>query len=134
MEGAVAATPDDASVVAGLAQVYMDAGRADEAVEVYAHLGTLDNVAPMDVQRGLTLLVGRERYAKAVPLAEMLVENNPGEPNALSILGQCYAASGRVDEAIDVWERALEIRPGDSNLRQALSQAYRATGRAPRGN
>jgi spermidine synthase len=131
LESAVRSEPGDPRMLAWLARVYVDGGRTEEAVEAYAHLGTLEGVDPTDLQRGLSLLVELERYGKAVPLAEMHAEANPNDPNALAVLGQCYGASGRLAEAIEVWERALELRPGDRALTQALSQAYRRSGRTP---
>jgi Flp pilus assembly protein TadD len=133
LERAVETEPDDPSILSGLAQVYVGDGRTDDAVAAYTRLGTLEGVDPMNVQRGLGFLVGCERYGRAIPLAEMHVRANQEDPDALAILGQCYAASGRLDEAIEAWEKASGFRPGDERLRQALSQAYRASGRTPPG-
>jgi len=133
MEKAAGTDPSDAAVVAGLARVYVDAGREDDAVAAYSHLGTLDGILPMDVQRGLSFLVERQRYGRAIPLAEVFVEANPEDPDALGVLGQCYAATGRLDDAIEVWERALELRPGDGRFTSAISQARRAAGRTTPG-
>jgi spermidine synthase len=132
-ERAVASAPDDGRIAAGLAQVYGDAGHIDHAARAYAKLGTLENVDPVHVQRGLDFLLTRGLYREATSLAELHVEMRPKDVDGLGILGQCYAASGRLDGAIRVWEEALALRPSDTRLRQVLADAYRRARRtAPR--
>jgi len=134
MERATAAEPDEPPIVSGLARMYADVGRVEDAVDAYARLGTLETVDPVAVQRGLSFLVGLERYRKAIGLAQLHVRLNPSSADALAVLGQCYAASGRLNEAIETWEKAAELRPGDEGLQRALSQARRRAGRTPPGD
>jgi spermidine synthase len=126
---AVSSEPDDPDLASLLARVLEDAGRVEEAVDAYERLGTLEGVDPADVQRGLSYLVRQGRYRRATRLAELHVESNPDDPNALGVLGQCYMASGDSRRAIATWERALELRPGDARLRQVLDEARRRSSR-----
>ncbi|MBN2565586.1 MAG: tetratricopeptide repeat protein, partial [Candidatus Eisenbacteria bacterium] len=82
-------------------------------------------------QRGLSFLVRNGRNRRATRLAELHVNNNPDDADALAVLGQCYMSSGRIGEAIDAWERALRLRPGDARLMEVLSVARRRSAASP---
>jgi spermidine synthase len=125
LERAAAREPDSPAVISLLAQAYEDAGRTEEAVDAYEKLGSLDGVSAVDIQRGLSFLIRQGRNRRATRLAELHVEANPRDADALAVLGQCYMSSGRIADAIEVWERALSLRPSDERLRAVVAEARR---------
>ena len=51
-------------------------------------------------------------HARAVALAQTMLQANPKDPNALQVLGLALAGQGRLYEALDAFRRANDIAPG----------------------
>jgi tetratricopeptide (TPR) repeat protein len=71
---------------------------------------------------------GEHREAEAI-LQDVLAQD-PGEPHALFLLGQCAMATGRAAEAVAPFETALAARPSHRDCRLALARALLTVGRA----
>ncbi len=59
--------------------------------------------------------------AKALPLYEKLVIQEPGNPSMVQALAALYARADRFDEAIGLYRRLLHVRPEDPSVRILLA-------------
>jgi tetratricopeptide (TPR) repeat protein len=72
------------------------------------------------------LLEGRPR--EAIGLLEYSLELDPELPDTYGMLGQAYAADGRIEEAMEVLERALSMGVGGAQALATLGDLARQSG------
>lgn len=102
-----------------LAQALLEAGRRDEALGAMLAAHEANHASPA-LRRQLALTLAEVgRADAAVPIVEPLAEG--GDAEALSILGQVLAESGRSAEAETALRRALEALPDDAATRERLA-------------
>jgi spermidine synthase len=113
-------------------------GRPDEALDEFRAAMRLDPrwARPIEqVALLLTLRPGADARREAVDLAKRAVKLSPRDPEAEEVLATAYAASGRIEDAVDAQRDAVEFAAerGDATFlaeaRQQL-QAYER-GRVP---
>jgi tetratricopeptide (TPR) repeat protein len=101
-----------------------DKGELDRA-EIL--LGELHSKHPgifaVDESLGL-LYVAREQFAKALPLLEAAVREQPSSDVAHVNLGAAYYKLHRNPEALREFERAAKLNPGSATTQQALGQLW----------
>ncbi len=117
-----------------LASVYLDQGRLDEAEKEYlktqalrpGHFSSKIGLSSVYNQKGL--------YAQAVSLLEQAIQENlsssdPGFALARLNLGELYAKTGKIENAIIEWKAALKVDPSLLPAHFNLGTAYMMTGK-----
>ena len=66
----------------------------------------------------------RNEYAKAAPLLEKILKDDPYNLDAALRLGTCYSMLGRDDAALTAYQKAQSIAPQSQDVRQYLGLHY----------
>lgn len=82
--------------------------------------------APLD--RALALMRA-DRPDEAAAACRRLLDTEPGNADALNLLGILAGQRGRLDEAIDCFQRARELKPREAFILSNLAEALRLRGR-----
>lgn len=69
-------------------------------------------------------LVHAQSYDEAIAILRVLVEDEPGDADALSLLGYSLRKLGQLDRAEHFYLRALEIAPEHLGANQYLGELY----------
>jgi len=110
-EAAVLLAPDFAEAHSNLGNLYVQAGRPDDALLAYAAaLRVKPDFAAVYSNLG-ALLVDLERYDVAIRALQAALLLAPETPEVYANLGQALRRSGRFREAIAASRRAIELRP-----------------------
>ncbi len=64
----------------------------------------------------------RGQYAEAINLSRAALLLNPWHFGAMAVLGHCYAATGRLEQACSSYRQALQLHPRLQGVRQAIRQ------------
>jgi tetratricopeptide (TPR) repeat protein len=67
-------------------------------------------------------LLGEERFADAVAIFRLNVEQFPESANAWDSLGEGYLAAGETEQAIESYEKSLELNPENRNAAEKLRE------------
>ena len=117
-----------------LASVYLDQGKLDEAEKQYLKTQAL-RPGHFSSKIGLSSVYNKKGlYDKAVSLLERAVQENvsssdPGFALARLNLGELYAKTGNIENAIIEWEAALKVDPSLLPAHFNLGTAYMMTGK-----
>jgi Flp pilus assembly protein TadD len=76
-----------------------------------------------------SLLLGRKRYAEAIPHFEEALRLNPDQPLVLNNLGAALQGEGRLADAGSRFNQALRLDPGYASARFNLANVFAAQGR-----
>ena len=99
-----------------------DSRQVDEAIRILSRVP-----ADSEVELRLALLYQKQgATARVQPLFESALRKNPNSLPALVNLGNYYAASGRLEEALALWRKALDRNPC---LSEAAQNILIATGK-----
>jgi tetratricopeptide (TPR) repeat protein len=126
--------PGDVAVRVELGNLYMDAGRWEDAIRWYREALALDAYLP-DVLTDLgACLVSSGRPAEALPEFEKVLDADPAHRNALYNKGIALLQMGRAADAAAAWEELLRRHPDDPQLqglrgRMGQIRAAAATGK-----
>lgn len=140
-------SPDSLKIMAelvephyNLASVYLDQGRLDEAEKEYLKTQTL-RPGHFSSKIGLSSVYNQKGlYDQAVSLLQRALQENisssdPGIALARLNLGELYAKTGKIVNAIIEWEAALKVDPSLLPAHFNLGTAYMMTGKlAPAEN
>lgn len=108
-----------------LAQLYIAAGRLDDATTLFRNLVEL---YPSQFEPNLRLgqvLMLQKLYTDALPHLEKAVTLRKADPEALFMLGECYLALDRVDAAQQQYQLVLSVSPGNAEARKRLLDIMR---------
>lgn len=121
--------PGDADAQKLLAQVYIAAGRYDDAADVLtkAHKANPNDVSVIKAQAELAARGGN--YAKAIGDIEPLQSANPDDADLTLALAGLYARSGQASKATSLLQSAAGNQPKSETLNQALARNYLSSGR-----
>ncbi len=126
MEDAVEVSPRNVGFRLGLAGLYLQEGRPQDALavaqEALAFRPELDQEAWFHRVLG-DLYLASGKAQEAVEEYERLLALNPKldqRPQFHLRLGKAYEEGGRREEAIREYERVLELQPGNTDAQQAL--------------
>ncbi len=110
-EEGIALDPKNAELMNGLGWRFEQKGDRDRALSWYGRaLDTAPNFPAARINRA-NLLIALGRLGDAEKDARAAVEQSPQSAQALFILGNIYALSGRRDEAAAQYRHALELDP-----------------------
>lgn len=107
LEAALRATPDDLDILATLAALYDLTGQEDKAEPILNKL--FEAYPPATVHASIA-----QNYAiagavdKALALANLAIEEDPGNPQGYLVAGQAYEALGQVKSAMEAYQKAAE--------------------------
>jgi cytochrome c-type biogenesis protein CcmH/NrfG len=127
----IAADPRDASAFHELAQLVGSMrGRKDEAVELWRRYIDLADAARLP---GARLALGRAQIearqdGEAVETLRTCVAENPGNIEALCLLGELLRRGGELEEAAKAFRSAAEREPETIRARIALLSCLEAMG------
>jgi predicted Zn-dependent protease len=93
------------------------------------HVGAVDYVrlSPSEFAEDLaraSALAEAGHYAAAIVLLEILVNDEPKDPDALSLLGYSLRKSGSPTRAEHFYRRALQVDPDHLGANQYLGELY----------
>jgi len=110
-EAAVMFAPDFAEAQSNLGNLYLQAGRRDDALRAYTKaIDAKPNLAPVYCNLS-TVLIDLERCDEAIAASETALRLAPDLYEAYASLCQAYRRGGRVREALAPALRATELRP-----------------------
>ena len=129
-ERGLAANPADTFLQASLGSIYARKGQIEKALKILAQVVRLDPMQSFALSwlALLYLHLGRYDDSMKASLREIEIEDNH---DSHRLLGYCFHAVGRNDEAIAELERAIELEPEDYEARGALAKVYRESGNLP---
>lgn len=125
MEEFAHAQADDPDAQIALAQAYLDANRANDAVKVLR-----DARAAFPSETSLTFELGaaldkQKKYAESEAVFRELIAKEPDNAVALNYLGYMLAERGeRLNESLDFLKRALAIDPDNGSYLDSIGWAY----------
>jgi predicted O-linked N-acetylglucosamine transferase (SPINDLY family) len=90
--------------------------------------GTAQSAAANPLEQA-RMLYANGRWNEAEPLCRSILERDPGEPGALSLLGIMLARTRRTQEAAELLGRAAEVMPESAEAHTNHGSALRALGR-----
>jgi len=131
LEDSMAKQPQSRDFVVGLADLYADLKRTDDAVRVLEQARKTFGDDETLTMRMANVYEGGGRLAEAEQELRKLMADDPLNANAMNSLGYMLADRGlRLAEAIDLAERAVKIEPGNPAYLDTLAWALFKQGRA----
>jgi cytochrome c-type biogenesis protein CcmH/NrfG len=116
LESLAARQPGDTAPRVELGNLYMDAGRWDEAIRWYREALALNPALPDVLTDMGACLVSAGRPAEGLVEFEKVLSGGPGHRNALYNKGVALLQMGRPKEAVAAWEELLRRYPGDPRI------------------
>lgn len=124
-ETMIGAHPDDAELHDDVALLYLELGRADEAVKHFISSVRLrPHSAAAHFNLGTALTVAG-KFEAAIHEYEQALQIRPEYANAHNNLGETLAVLGRLDDAIHHYREALRVDPDHATARNNLSKVLR---------
>lgn len=71
-----------------------------------------------------SILIKNQKTAEAIPLLRIVVAGSPQFMMGYLDLGKCYAAQGKLQEAVKMLEKAAELDPHEKQAPYQLAQLY----------
>ena len=130
LRSALAAQPEEASLLYALALVLRQEGRANESLDTYTHAARLRKPTPQELRSVALDYVLLDDYDDAIHWLESAATMDPLDPNILYALGRCYYSKNRFVEAGSVYLRVLALRPRDLKAEENLGLTYEAANRS----
>ncbi|MCF8093721.1 MAG: tetratricopeptide repeat protein, partial [Desulfobacteraceae bacterium] len=127
---ALKVNPGSEDTLALLCQVYLEKGMLERAYqELRVRVTNVSNLRSPELLKTYALVMYHlDRVERAIELAEMVLQKNSDQPEALAILAQSFKAQGNTGKAKWYWRRYLEKRPGSLKARLALIELYASAG------
>jgi tetratricopeptide (TPR) repeat protein len=121
---------DDPEAVVALAQAYVDANRAPQAVKLLQDAQTrLPGDATIALELG-AVFDKQKKYNEAENVLRQLIARDPNNAIALNYLGYMLAERGeRLGESVDYLKRALAIDPENGSYLDSIGWAYYKDGK-----
>lgn len=111
-----------------LADYYMRAGRAPEAIAQLEALMRQDGTVPGAKLRLVQALTAAGQQARAATLLEEVLAADKGDAEAWLLKAQMLHVAGHRDEALDTARRAIEVGAGSAPAHFFVGQLYAARG------
>lgn len=132
LEDGVAQQPQSREYVVGLADLYVDQKRTDDALKVLEQARKLFGDDRALAMRVANAYEGGGRVAEAEQEFRKLMTADPANADPVNSLAYMLADRGqRLPEAIELAQRALAMEPGNPSYLDTLGWALLKQGRAP---
>jgi len=115
--------PDDEAVERRLAELYLAAGRLEDAYQLYKKLYER-HPAPDIEARLVEIALWTERPQEAAVLLARIAKAEPGSFDKALAAGNAAIAAGELEKGIPFLENALLVRPDRNDLRKRLATYY----------
>lgn len=126
-DSALAIRPEDDQALYGKALFLQNAGRVDEAMELYEYMVSLDPQNALAwYNQGFIWLEVHGEPQSAIPFFKKAAEVYPEYDDAHYNLGLCYERSGSIEKAKSQYEKALEANPQHELSANGLDRLSRA--------
>ncbi len=113
--------PTDSAPFQKLGQLYMKAGRLEEAQQVYERLLDLDPKDPFTHLFLANCFSARKMYPEALARSQCAAELLPDEAVAYWCQGDIYKAQGQYRLAQEAYERAVRVAPENEQAHDKLA-------------
>jgi len=124
-EKALAANPNDLKSLIGLGDLFFDAGRYPQAIELFLRAEKLSGPS-VHIENDLGLLyLNTNRPLQAIPRFERALEIDPTHLVSLYYIGVYYRQLGDREEARQAYERVLVANPS-ADLARAVNEELAA--------
>ena len=130
LRAALAAQPEEASLLYALALVLRQEGKAGESLQTYTHAAQLRKPTPQQLRSVALNYVLMDDYEDAIHWLETAEAMAPSDPDILYALARCYYTKNRFVEAGTLYLRVLALRPRDLKAEENLGLTYEATNRS----
>jgi predicted Zn-dependent protease len=132
LQGAVEASPVDASTRHHLAEVLWHRGATEEALlQMEAAVRLDDSDASLMVRSG-EMLLATGQAERALTRADEAIRLNPKLSTAWALRGRVHAKMGQTDRALADLQRALQYAPDSSDVLMDVASLYRQRGQHDR--
>ncbi len=132
-ESVIEVRPANVRALNNLAQLYLDAGRRQDAWELLERAGTLQRGNPHTEGIVGLMLLKDGRADEAVIRMRRAIENWPGSAVLHLNLGAAYEQLGQWDEAIFQFRQAANYAPGMAAAQKNLGHALVQSGKTDEG-
>jgi tetratricopeptide (TPR) repeat protein len=125
-EGALARAQNSyAKAQCAIGHAYNLSGRPDEALSYLQECQALGDSSDRTLRELANIYLTSEAFDQALPLYQLLVQNNPNDIEAHSALAFIYARQGRLQEAIQENQVVLQQLPNDYDSLKNIAVLYR---------
>lgn len=128
LEGVLAASPTQATILAHAGQAFLTLGLAKEAAATTKRAMQYNSASPPIQLLAARVALANRQQDEARALLDKLLARNPRSPEALMELGRIMAANNKPRRARRYLARALRIRPRDPGLLLLAARAHAAAG------
>lgn len=119
--------PDDIEIYYQLVATYLYNQQYEEALKGLDRMESVFGFSDeISIQRQ-KILVNLGRFGEAIPEAEKLISNYPGEAAYYELLGELYMEAGQLDKAKAIYLELLEINPHNHMAHLLLADYYSQT-------
>lgn len=125
----LATSPANAEAHNDLGVLYFEAGDKNLALQCYEQAVSLDPKNP-NYSKNLAdyYMIEQGRVEDAMKLYLGVLEENPGDVEALTATGMVCTSIGKMADAQHFYQRVLEIEPWNESAQKALSDLMPSTG------
>ncbi|MBK1729272.1 hypothetical protein CKO14_07775 [Halorhodospira halophila] len=123
----LSANPADAQMRHVLGSALLEAGRDEDAIQVYTHLLQQREQDPLALNN-LAWLLREDAPDQALEYARRAYDLAPGEAAVLDTLGVVLLRNDRTSDAVEYLDQAVALAGGDPDVQLNLARALRADG------
>jgi predicted Zn-dependent protease len=130
LEDGIVKQPQSREFVVGLADLYADQKRTDEAIRLLEQARRIFGDDPALAMRIANVYEGGGKYAEAEQELRKLLADDPLDADAMNSLSYMLAGRNlRAAEAVDLAQRAIKIEPGNPAYLDTLGWALFKSGK-----
>lgn len=124
LKARLAKNPNDLGALVGLASLYFDAGKFDQAIPYYTRALALDPSNPDTRTDYATALHGAGHDLEALAQLEKVLDEKPNFPPALFNEGIVASTIGRRTQAVEAFKKFIAVAPNDSKVADAKTALH----------
>ncbi len=117
--------PDHVQAHAALAILFLQQSQFAEAEEAARKALTIDNAEITTLKVLAKICLDTERYQEAVQAYATILNHAPDDIDTLILVGNCYAESGRIEQARSFYRKVLMLEPGNAVAAENLAEIDR---------
>ena len=123
-----ARNPEDLDYLYNLASLYLDSGKAEEALKIYDRIEEKTGISEdLSLQKYRLYLILKDND-KAEAELKSLIDANPGESRYLGMLAEFYMNNKMQEKALEVYKKIAGVDPENPYIHMSMADYYRKTG------